>query len=161
MIQINDCPPFAVHAARIIALQKKGAKEMSRVLTGFAAGCAALGLLVACSVAAPHPGRVTFAQYCAGCHGATGMGDGVNAGDLSVPPADLTVLSAVNDGMFPTEHVMATVYGYPGKHAASMMPEFGSLLNGPKQIWVSPKGEEVMTPVALLELADYVERLQR
>lgn len=134
---------------------------MSRVKTGFAGLCAGLGVLAACSVATPHPGRVTFAQYCAGCHGAGGMGDGRNAGDLPVPPADLTVLSANNGGQFPTEHVLATIHGYPGKHETSMMPEFGALLYGPKQIWVSPEGEEVMTPVALLELADYIERLQR
>lgn len=134
---------------------------MNRVLTTLSGLGAGLGVLAACTMAAPHPGRVTFAQYCAGCHGASGVGDGVMAGDLPVPPADLTALSAANGGVFPTEHVLATVHGYPGKHEAGVMPEFGPLLTGPKQIWVSPEGEELMTPVALLELADYLEGLQR
>ena len=83
------------------------------------------------------------------------------AENLPVPPADLGVLREVNDGVFPTEHVLTTVHGYPGKHETSIMPEFGPLLSGPKQIWVSPSGEEIMTPVALLELSGYLETLQR
>ena len=131
--------------------------------TGAALAAAILAgaVIAGCTEVAPDPGRVTFQQYCAGCHGASGQGDGPAAAHLPVPPADLTALSAANGGEFPTEHVMATIYGYPGKHDFSAMPEFGPLLDGPKQIWVSPKGEEVMTPVALLELTAYVQRLQR
>ena len=121
----------------------------------------AAALLGACTELAPSPGRETFQHYCAGCHGKGATGDGPMADSLPVPPADLTALSLANDGVFPSEHVMATAYGYPGKHAFSAMPEFGPLLNGPKQIWVSPKGEEVMTPVALLDLVSYLETLQR
>ncbi len=37
---------------------------------------------------APNPsdGEVTFAKSCAPCHGATGLGDGPQAGDLPIPP---------------------------------------------------------------------------
>ena len=134
---------------------------MSRVIAGLTGSVVGLAVLVGCTSVAPHPGRETYAQYCAMCHGPAGLGDGPMAGNLPVPPADLSVLKAVNDGVFPTEHVLITVHGYPGKHAASVMPEFGQLLGGPKQIWVSPKGEEVMTPVALLDLVGYLETLQR
>lgn len=122
---------------------------------------AGLVLVAACTMAPAHPGRVTFMHYCAGCHGASGTGNGALASNLPVQPADLTALKAANGGAFPTEHVLATVHGYPGKHESAVMPEFGPLLSGPKQIWVSPKGEEVMTPVALLDLADFLETLQR
>ena len=122
---------------------------------------AGLALAGACTDIAPHQGRETYQHYCATCHGKTAVGNGPVADGLPIPPADLTALNIANDGVFPTEHVMATVYGYPGKHAFSAMPEFGPLLEGPKQIWVSPKGEEVMTPVALLELVSYLETLQR
>lgn len=125
------------------------------------AGAVGLAGLAACSEMAPHPGRETYQSYCAGCHGAAGVGDGPMADGLPVPPADLTMLREVNDGVFPTEYVMVTVHGYPGKHDTSVMPEFGPLLAGPKQIWISPEGEEMMTPVALLDLVEYVETLQR
>jgi mono/diheme cytochrome c family protein len=125
-------------------------------------GAMAVAVAVAgCAGMAPHPGRETFNLYCAACHGTSATGDGPMADGLPVPPADLTVLRAVNDGVFPTEHVMTTVHGYPGKHEVSVMPEFGPLLEGPKQIWVSPGGEEIMTPVALLDLVAYLETLQR
>ncbi|MEZ5714036.1 MAG: cytochrome c [Paracoccaceae bacterium] len=125
------------------------------------AGLAGVILVGACTETPAPPGRETYLQYCAGCHGKGAEGDGPAAAHLPVPPADLTALKLSNGGVFPTEHVMATVYGYPGKHDFQVMPEFGPLLEGPKQIWVSPKGEEVMTPVALLELASYLETLQR
>ncbi|MDU8928877.1 cytochrome c [Alisedimentitalea sp. MJ-SS2] len=134
---------------------------MSRTFFSLAGAMMTVGLIGACTDMAPSPGRETYTHYCASCHGNSAVGDGPIADSLPVPPADLTVLRLANDGAFPTEHVMATVYGYPGKHAFSAMPEFGPLLEGPKQIWVSPKGEEIMTPVALLELVSYLGTLQR
>ena len=117
--------------------------------------------MLGCTTLAPHPGRETYSRYCVMCHGPAGLGDGPVAGKLPVPPADLSLLQASNDGVFPTEDVVMTVHGYPGKHDTAVMPEFGPLLDGPGQIWVSPGGEEIMTPVVLLELAAYVETLQR
>lgn len=126
-----------------------------------AVGAFGLGVLAACGGALPEPGRQSYIHYCAGCHGKTGAGDGRLAARLPVSPADLTVLSAGNGGVFPAEHVLATIYGYPGKHEGSLMPEFGPLLDGPTRAWVSPEGDEIPTPVALLELAGFVESLQR
>lgn len=127
----------------------------------FAGIGAGLALLPGCTTLAPHPGREAYSHYCVMCHGPAGLGDGRLADRLPVRPSDLSVLRAVNDGVFPTEHVLVTVHGYPGKHDTSVMPEFGPLLEGPKQIWVSPGGEEIMTPVALLDLSAYLETLQR
>ncbi len=83
------------------------------------------------------------------------------AAQLPKPPADLTILSEVNRGSFPTAYVMETVYGYPGKHSASIMPEFGPLLSGPMVGWKDKTGTEVPTPVALLDLVRYIETLQQ
>lgn len=124
-------------------------------------GGVGLALLLGCAGVAPHPGRETYSRYCVMCHGPAGLGNGPVADKLPVPPADLSVLTQLHDGVFPTEHVLLTVHGYPGKHDTAVMPEFGPLLSGPGQIWVSPEGEEIRTPVALLELAAYVETLQR
>lgn len=137
---------------------------MSRIYAAVgvvASGLASALALAACSGTAPPAGRETYRAYCAQCHGPGGAGDGRAAAHLAEPPADLTALSLSNGGVFPTGHVMAKVYGYPGKQDFHTMPEFGPLLDGPKQIWVSKEGEEIMTPVALLELAGYLETLQR
>jgi len=142
-------------------MKKKGADVMGRAIGGAVAVLAGVMLVGACTNLQPHSGRETFRSYCAGCHGTDASGAGPEAATLPVQPADLTALRSTNGGVFPTEQVMATVYGYPGRHAFSVMPEFGPLLDGPKQIWVSPDGEEVMTPVALLELVSYLETLQR
>ena len=134
---------------------------MSRLFAAGSAAFVAFAGVIGCTGARPDPGHETYQHYCVGCHGRSGEGDGPAAQGLPVKPADLSILREMNGGVFPTEHVMATVHGYPGKHDFAAMPEFGPLLNGPKQIWVAPGGEEIMTPVALVELAAYVETLQR
>jgi hypothetical protein len=121
--------------------------------------CLAL-LVPACM---PEPGGSGAALYrhnCATCHGATGAGDGPMAGDLPVPPANLRYLAAGNGGVFPAERVMATIYGYGGKDAAALMPEFGPLLDSPQVMWITPDGRQIATPAALVALADHLETLQ-
>ena len=55
---------------------------------------------------------------------------------------------------------MAKIYGYPGVSHNMPMPEFGSILDGPKVMWVDPDGTRIATPKALSDLADYMESLQ-
>ena len=45
--------------------------------------------------------QAMFTNYCAVCHGATGVGDGPAASALAKAPADLTHLSSRNGGQFP------------------------------------------------------------
>jgi mono/diheme cytochrome c family protein len=101
-----------------------------------------------------------FATNCAACHGAGGKGDGPMAKDLPIPPADLTRLALADDGSFPSERVMATIYGYPGKFHSSAMPEFGPLLEGEQVMWTDSKGQQVPTPKVLVELVQYLESIQ-
>ncbi|QGX97813.1 c-type cytochrome [Roseovarius faecimaris] len=105
-------------------------------------------------------GREIFASYCASCHGSSGTGDGILATDLPVRPADLTMLSKRNGGVFPTSDVMAKIYGYPGRYQAEVMPEFGPVLEGPSVRWTDEAGLQVDTPQALLDLATYLQSLQ-
>lgn len=120
-----------------------------------------LGVLVACTPdTTAHSGAMLYQKNCAVCHGSTGVGDGVQADDLPVPPANLRGLSAGNDGVFPTERVMATIYGYSGKDYAGLMPEFGPLLDGPTVNWIAPDGQEIPTPSTLLALTAYLESIQ-
>jgi len=105
------------------------------------------------------PGQETFMSYCVACHGRDAQGDGPLAGDLPLKPADLTMLAAQNGGVFPYSDVMSQIYGYPGQF--HVMPEFGPVLEGPKVMWRDETGAVVETPRALLELAQYLETLQR
>ena len=82
------------------------------------------------------------------------------AADLPVAPANLRLLAAANDGVFPSEQVMTVIYGYRGKDYAGLMPEFGPVLDSPQVIWTAPDGREIPTPSALVALAAYLETLQ-
>ncbi|WP_420014221.1 c-type cytochrome [Tateyamaria sp.] len=118
--------------------------------------------VAACATAEPElPGALFFSEQCAVCHGAKGRGDGLLASDLSVAPADLTLLARNNGGVYPIDDVMAQVYGYPGRYQIGGMPEFGPLLDGPVEDWVTQSGETLATPRALIDLAIYLEGLQR
>lgn len=131
----------------------------------------ALLLLVGGTVAACSPferpaartdlGAELFQSYCVQCHGTSGQGDGPMAEHLDQPPADLTALALANDGRMPRDHVMQTVYGYPGKFQSTPMPEFGPLLTGPSRKLRTEDGALIDTPVALIALVDYLETLQR
>jgi len=105
------------------------------------------------------PGQETYMSYCVTCHGSTAQGDGPLADDLPIRPANLTRLAAQNNGVFPYSEVMAQIYGYPGQF--HVMPEFGPLLAGSKVMWRDETGAVVETPRALLELAQYLETMQR
>ena len=104
-------------------------------------------------------GRALYDQYCVICHGESGQGDGILAKDLPVPPSDLTVLSAGNGGAFPWSDVMAQIHGYNGR--GEVMPEFGTILEGPTVMWRDETGARVETPVALLALAEYLATIQK
>lgn len=106
-------------------------------------------------------GAQIYAQYCVTCHGSSATGDGPIASQLPTPPADLTRLAAANAGRFPMEQVMAKIHGYPDHFHAEVMPQFGTLLDGPVTDYVDASGASVKTPLALLELARYLESLQQ
>ena len=50
-------------------------------------------------------GASDFRQYCAQCHGLKGVGDGPVAPALAKKPANLTLLSKNNGGVFPEQEV--------------------------------------------------------
>ena len=78
------------------------------------------------TVAAPD-GKQLYAQWCAGCHGAAGKGDGPNAKALPVPPArhaDAKAMSArSDDALFDTIEAGGAIMN---KH--HRMPAFGGAL---------------------------------
>lgn len=106
-------------------------------------------------------GAEDFATYCAGCHGASGRGDGPAAAGLGRKPADLTGLAARNGGVFPGTQVMAKIWGYTGGHdGTSPMPQFGPLLQGELVPYDGGDGIATPTPVRLVQIAEYLKTLQ-
>ena len=93
----------------------------------------------AARIAPPRPsayelevGKKTFDWYCAGCHGATGAGDGFNAFNLDPHPRDLS------DPAFQktkTNDDLADVVrrGGAGVGLSALMPPWGHTLN-PRQV---------------------------
>ena len=55
--------------------------------------------------------KAEYLSHCAGCHGDGAKGDGPLSTRLTIKPADLTVLSRKNKGVFPVSAVYAAVDG--------------------------------------------------
>ncbi len=92
-------------------------------------------------------GRGVFEQYCSGCHGVGGKGDGPFVKYLKVPPPDLTAIAKQHGGTFPDTAVAETIDGqkaFPG-HGTSDMPiwgeRFGYVVPGTTAKQASVRGE--------------------
>ena len=124
----------------------------------------AAGLIAACTeveMPGPSEGSALFAANCAACHGTSATGDGPQAGNLSVKPADLTRISARNGGAFPRAEVLSVIDGYSkGTHSNRVMPEFGLLLEG-DTVPVEVDGVLTPTPRPLAALLSYLESIQQ
>ena len=72
-------------------------------------------------------GKARFEQYCSGCHGTDGKGDGPLANLLTVKPVDLTQLAKNNAGNFPGTKVVRAIDGRDTirAHGTSDMPIWG------------------------------------
>jgi mono/diheme cytochrome c family protein len=118
-------------------------------------------MLTACLPEDPPTGAEDFASYCAACHGVSGRGDGEMAATLDRRPADLTGLAARNGGVFPTTRVMAKIWGYAGgRQGTAAMPNFGPLLESDLVPYDGGDGIETPTPTRLVQIAEYLKRIQ-
>ncbi|MDF1642659.1 MAG: hypothetical protein P1U80_00570 [Pseudomonadales bacterium] len=52
-----------------------------------------------------------YLQYCSGCHGKNGMGDGPLAANMKDKPADLTAITHFYKGKFPTKVIRQAISG--------------------------------------------------
>ena len=72
-------------------------------------------------------GKLEFRQYCAQCHGMSATGDGPVAPALKKKPANLTLLSKNNGGVFPEKEVRDFIDGTKtaASHGTREMPIWG------------------------------------
>jgi mono/diheme cytochrome c family protein len=111
-------------------------------------------------------GAQQFRQYCASCHGNDGTGNGPVASELKRKPANLTVLSKNNNGVFPTSEVHDFIVGTRAipSHGTREMPVWGyafmfrpGALAGPFVPVLTPQQAEEKVNL----LVDYVKSIQR
>ncbi|HEY6549022.1 MAG TPA: c-type cytochrome [Vicinamibacteria bacterium] len=123
-----------------------------------------VGAVCVAAVAPPKPdpaaaaqGKVTYARYCASCHGPEAAGDGPLAADLRVPPPDLTLLSVRSGGSFPFEAVAKAIDGRKGTrgHGSPDMPVWG-------EVFARTQGTDAPSPASAVgRITHYLWTLQR
>ncbi len=109
-------------------------------------------------VTSPSSGAEMYTAYCAACHGVTGKGDGPAASAMKAPPTNLTLLTAKNNGRFPTAEVYTSIKGDTGAmvaaHGTADMPVWGTVFNSMSH---SDPGE---VHLRIANLVRYVESIQ-
>ena len=126
-------------------------------------GYALLILLTGSTAVAADDGRGErlFADHCAVCHGLEARGDGPMASILSVAPADLTMLSVANEGVFPTDRIVRRIDGTTEVLAhGGPMPIFGVLLEGPSDVVLAPDGSEIIASESIVEITTWLQGIQ-
>lgn len=111
-------------------------------------------------------GKANFEMSCASCHGINGKGDGPVAGQLKVPPSDLTVLAKKNNGAFPFSSVYEVIDGRQAvlAHGPRDMPIWG-LRYKPSDAQIPAVGGSSFDPDAvvrarILSIVDYLNQIQ-
>jgi mono/diheme cytochrome c family protein len=108
-------------------------------------------------------GEREYRSSCAICHGLSGKGDGrlYEVGFLAVKPADLTLLSRANGGVFPFQRVYDGIDGrrIAPAHGTSDMPIWGAAYRADG----APLGlhdPEAYVRARILSLTEYLARIQ-
>ncbi len=107
-------------------------------------------------------GKALYGDYCAACHGASGMGDGDMANVLTIPAPNLTLLAQQNDGQFPMLKVIHIIDGRTGVRAhGGPMPVFGRVFGAGDASAANPYGSVLEVRGRVLSLALYLESIQK
>lgn len=112
-------------------------------------------------------GARLYSDSCAICHGAQGKGNGVGIEFLNRQPADLTVLSKNNGGVFPLERVQQVIDGRDlvKGHGSRDMPVWGRVfaaetVKADEHYFDAPYDMEMYVRSRILALTDYLHRIQ-
>lgn len=125
-------------------------------------------LLVACLLALPAEaqdaasGERLFATFCATCHGLDATGTGPTAEIMAIQPADLTVLSAKNGGLFPTMRVIRRIDGRdPLLAHGSPMPLYGAFFEGAGAQELQTPDGPLTSSLPVLDIVAWLREIQR
>jgi mono/diheme cytochrome c family protein len=111
-------------------------------------------------------GASDFRQYCAQCHGLKGHGDGPVAPALKKKPADLTLLSKNNGGVFPEEQVYNYIDGtkVAEGHGTREMPIWGNIFRSRQGALIgsgAPQLTDTQVKAKINRLVQYVKSIQQ
>jgi mono/diheme cytochrome c family protein len=106
----------------------------------------------------PASGKEMFDEYCATCHGLSGVGNGPAATALTPPPANLTTLSQRNGGVYPEPKVVQAIKAGPGvpAHGSASMPVWGRVFSE-----MDMKSTEGIVQLRVRNLSEYIKSLQK
>ena len=108
-------------------------------------------------------GKNDFLFQCTSCHGLDGKGDGPVAEVLNVKPADLTLLSKRNGGVFPDKRVFETIEGADviQAHGTREMPVWGPIFEVQSTNAFDRVQAEHEMKKRIQRLVDYLKTIQR
>ncbi len=117
-------------------------------------------------------GKFEYQIGCAACHGIDGKGGGPVSSQVKVPPADLTVLTKKNNGIFPFNSVYEVIDGRKAviAHGTRDMPIWGNRYMPSPNEGASPNAAErfvnpsyapeTIVRMRILAVIDYLNRIQ-
>jgi mono/diheme cytochrome c family protein len=105
-------------------------------------------------------GQQMYTTYCAACHGADARGHGPAASALKIPPSDLTLLTFMNGGTFPANHVSSTLRlgTRNAAHGSVEMPIWGDLLTS---LQPGARDSTLLMHERIFNLTEYLKTVQR
>lgn len=107
-------------------------------------------------------GRAEYVSACAACHGEAADGNGSIASMFQKRVPDLTGLARRNDGKFPFLEVVHIIDGRSVMRAhGNPMPVFGGRFRTEAQDRGAMYGAEAITRARVLELAIYLQSIQK
>ena len=136
---------------------------MSLLAAAVAAVMATTSMAAADDLPPGTSGEADFRMYCADCHGDGGKGDGPKSFGLSIPPPDLTELTARYNGTFPRDYLMRVIDGRdPLKgHLDREMPVWGKWFKMEAEDGLGgAEGDEGSVDRRINNLIDFLETLQ-
>jgi len=107
-------------------------------------------------------GAIEFQQRCALCHGNNGRGNGQYTYSLVTKPANLTLLSANNNGEFPFLKVYWELDGrdITRAHGTRIMPIWGDRFSNESWSEVAPEHAETLARGKIFELLLFLYSIQ-
>ncbi len=138
---------------------------MHGLISATAVAAVLVGLTGAAAAQTADVGANIYNQYCATCHGASGMGDGPLTEIMMDKVADLTQLTARNDGAFPMLEVIHIIDGRTGVRGhGGPMPTYGDIFTAEASATDGMSGDYSAVLAArgrILSVAMYLESLQQ